>query len=112
VLNSLDEIKAANRVGNGDQHWFSPDTMKWFHSRVSEKVWPVNDGAYFVTSERPSPSPIDGHHEPRRYTVRFCSDAGDIDTVGDFRAHDTMREAAMHARAAADVHHMPKPADD
>jgi len=109
MLNSMDDIKAATRQRGGDGKWFTPDAMRWWHSRVSDTVWPVTDGAYFVSSERPSPDY--GTWEPRRYTVRFCSDAGSIDTIGNFREHDTLAQAKRHARAAADVHHMPRPAD-
>jgi hypothetical protein len=98
MYKDLAAIKAANEAAG--KNWFSPDTMRFFHSRVSSKIWPVTDGAYFVTSE------TDGE-SPRRYTVRFIDSDGSVSTIGDFRGHATMAEAQMHARGAADGHHIP-----
>lgn len=95
MLNSLSEIKAA--AEKGTPHWFSPNTMRFFSSRVSEIVYPAPDGAYFVSSERES------FCAPRRYTVRYCSDDGTIDTIGEFQRYatrDQAHAAAMRLAAA------------
>lgn len=45
---SVDDIK---RYHKG--HFFSPDTMRFFASRLIQDVYPTNDGkVYFVTSEK------------------------------------------------------------
>lgn len=98
MYKDLEAIKAANEAAG--RHWFSKDTMRFFRPRVSSKIWPVSNGAYFVTSERCG-------DDPRMYTVRFVDATGHINTVGGFRAHATMAEAHMYARGAADGHHIP-----
>jgi hypothetical protein len=98
MYKDLEAIKAANL--NSGSRFFEPGTLAWWKSRVSSKIWPVADGAYFVTSERCG-------DDPRMYTVRFVDAAGDINTVGGFREHATMAEAQMYARGAADGHHIP-----
>lgn len=67
-LNTLGQIKTLTGVAHGScQFWFSPETMRWFRSRVSESVYPTritSEGTYFVTSEK------NGWDGVRRYTVR------------------------------------------
>jgi hypothetical protein len=98
MYKDLAAMRAANEAAG--KLFFDPETLKFWQSRVSSKIWPVADGAYFVTSERVG----DG---PRRYSVRFIGDDGNVSTIGDFRGHATMAEAQMHARGAADAHHIP-----
>ena len=69
---TIDQIRQANRA-NG-HHWFSPDTMRFFDSRVSSKLY---GGRFFVTSEVP-PSGV------REYSVRMARDTGEIETVRFF----------------------------
>lgn len=89
ALHTLTQIKNANeRRGH---RWFSPDTMRWFNSRVSSTVYPVPDGAVFVSSER-------RWDDTRRYTVRYCSDDGVIDTVGEFGTFASRSGAHAAAR--------------
>lgn len=45
---SVDDIKRLHR-----RHFFSPDTMRFFASRLIQDVFPTNKGkVYFVTSEK------------------------------------------------------------
>jgi hypothetical protein len=82
---SIDEIKQANE--DAGQCWFSPDTMRFFRTRLSHKLY---GGKFFVTSEE-SPSGI------RLYSVRRANDDGSVSTVSDFHSL-TSRDA--HALAA------------
>jgi hypothetical protein len=82
------EIERANYYAG--QHFFEPDTMRFFSSRVLDGVY---GGRYFVTSERR------GFDDYRRaYTVRVARDNGQVETVGDFL--DFASSAAAHRRAA------------
>lgn len=73
---TINDIKTAVRVRGS--HWFDPDTMRFFKTRVLEGVYQGEGGIYFVTSER-------GPNELRRYSVRkFAPETADISTVGDF----------------------------
>lgn len=106
-LHTLSQIKYAASTG-ASPHWFSSDSMRFFNSRVSERVYPVPGGAYFVTSERYDR--YDNRY-PRAYTVRHCDLEGSIHTVGEFQQYETSAQAhcaaqrlqreAMAAAAAA-----------
>lgn len=89
-MNSIDEIMALHTG-----HWFDKDTLRFFGSRISKRVYPAPNGTYFVSSERNGDS-------PRLYTVRLAFlDAGkaEIRTVGEFQGFVT--SAAAHRAAAA-----------
>lgn len=47
---TIQEIKRANRKAG--QYFFSPDTMRFFASRVSSSVFEGAGGIYFITSEK------------------------------------------------------------
>ena len=85
MLNTIEEIKQANRYAG--QHWFDADTMRFFRSRVSDKVYPVKDGAYFVSSERFT------DNSPRLHSVRRAYDDGRVETVGEFQGYATGQQA-------------------
>lgn len=99
VTYDLALIKAANRNHGG--YFFSPDSMRFFNSRVSEKVHQGPGGIYFVTSEQ-----FDAR-STRLYTVRRFDPSGKgIDTVGEFQQHSTSRQAHAEAARLA-MHHVP-----
>jgi hypothetical protein len=85
-------IKAANR--DAGQHYFEPDTMRFFSSRVLSGTY---GGRFFITSER---SGFD-HSSPRMFTVREAMPDGSIETVGDFNGYVTAAQARAAAKAAA-----------
>lgn len=97
-LDSMKAIKAvAREVSNP---WFDRETMSFFDSRVSDKVYPASDGScYFVSSER-----FDAQ-SPRLYTVRraFCDEYGEfhIQTVGEFQGFNTRETAHRSAKLSA-----------
>jgi hypothetical protein len=78
---------------NAGHHFFDPETMRCFNSRVSS----ITHGNYFVTSER-QPS-YQGHTYPRLYHIRYCfPETGHIKTVStEYGDYYTAREA--HAEA-------------
>lgn len=89
-LHTLDQIKrAAMGVGS---HWFDKSALRFFGSRIGEKVHPVSGGALFVSSEQ-----FD-YQSPRLYSVRSCTFSGEIDTVGEFQQYATNQ--AAHSAAA------------
>lgn len=89
---SIDDIK---RRHSGS--WFTPDTMRFFKSRVLPDVFPMEDGsALFISSERYSDD------SPRKYSVRKCDgETGSIDTVGEFMGHANIIQARNHAKVHA-----------
>lgn len=78
---SIGELKALNEKNGGC--WFEPATMRFFKTRIESGIL---KGKYFITSEQ-NPS------DARRFTIRTFDDEGGIDTVGEFHAHHTYREA-------------------
>lgn len=96
----IDDIKMTNK--SAGKFWFSPDTMRFFHSRVYAEVFQSQNQAtpylhYFISSECREPG-----ETPRLYTVRvFDARTASINDVGGFQAHDTRAKAIKAARAAA-----------
>lgn len=87
MFKSIDEIKrAAESAGS---QWFSPASMRYFGSRISNEV--IN-GKYFVTTE------TDIYGGDRRASIRVASPNGSIDTVGEFREYNTIDQAKRAAR--------------
>ena len=99
MLNTITAIKRRH-----EGHWFEPGSLRFFNSKFPRRaVYPVPDGAFFISSEYSKGVYIstgwipDG---PVRYSVRFISDAdGSIDTVSEFQEYETLEEAREAARA-------------
>lgn len=93
---TIREMAQANKAAGN--HWFEPDTMRFFASRVSSETYECADGRWlFVSSECP-PRGV------RRYTVRsFDPKTAGVDTVGEFQAYATLSQAKRAARALADA---------
>ncbi len=78
---------------SGTTHWFSPDTMRFFRTRVHATLYGPG-GRVFVTGET-NPSGI------RRYSVRvLCvdSDTYSVQTIGAFGAYTSRNGAHDGAR--------------
>lgn len=89
---TLSAIKAANAAAG--YYFFSPDTMRFFSSRVSDDVI---QGCLFVTSERDKCG--FAWNGARRYTVRrFYPETGDIREVSEFGQFATLAAAKRWAR--------------
>jgi len=84
---SITEIRQANQAAG--YSWFSPDTLRWFHSRIHADVY---NGRYFVTSER-NPEGV------RRYTVREVTEDGDIRTAEGCEFFEYASRSGAHNRA-------------
>ena len=68
---NITDIKRANKKAG--KFFFSPDTMKFFGSRIESKVYEGRGGIYFVTSEQPP-------HGKRIFNVRrFQKETADIE---------------------------------
>ena len=78
---------------NRGSHFFSPDTMRFFNSRI--QTTPPYKGRVFVTSERMN------WNSPRLYTVRVVKSSGHIETIGDFGAFTSRQSAHRYAEAYA-----------
>lgn len=85
---TLDDIRTA-MTQNGS-HWWDRDSMRFFQTRVGDKVYQGSGGVFFVSSERCS-------DEPRKYSVRqFIPETLGIETIGGF---NTMTRCAAHRLA-------------
>ena len=61
-------------------HWFAPDTMRFFNTRLPKHGYKGNSGSIFFVSSECSGI---GDAE-RMYTVRHLTEAGKIKTIGEF----------------------------
>ena len=86
----IGDIRKANKAAG--HHWFDPDSMRFFRSRIGSKVYEGPGGIYFVSSEQFVGS--DWIAAPRRYTVRkFDPTTGGVDTAGE--SNKLSRRAAL-----------------
>ena len=77
------------------RYFFAPDTLKFFKSRILDRVHQGSGGIFFVTSERPP-------HSRRDYTLReFHPKTGQIDTVGERGEYSSTRAAHSAAQSKA-----------
>ena len=97
-LTTLTQIQERNRAMGF--HFFDRETMRFFDSRVSTKVYPLDSGdCLFVTSERYVPSDPNRLPGPRKYTVNIAQMDGDTDHIfGGFQAYATLIDAQSAAR--------------
>lgn len=82
-------------------HFFDPDTMRFFRSRVGNEVFQGPGGVYFVTSEQ-FVDPWSRIKDRRKYSVsklntRNCS----VDRVGEFQEFKTLAAAKAVAKKMA-----------
>ena len=84
-------------------HWFEPDTLRFFRSRVAERGYTIDDVfVYFVSSEQFVTYHPRYRVDRRRYSVRVANMlTGDIDTVGEFQAYASRSGADKRAVACA-----------
>lgn len=73
--------------------WFSPDTKRFFGSRIVSDCFPSNGLVYFVSSE------FTGFDKTKRaFTVRvYDIDNDSINTVGNFNGYETKSQALSAA---------------
>lgn len=87
---TVNDIKAL--ALNAGHHYFDPDSMRFFQSKVEPEAYAGVGGTYFVTSEKSA-------HAARKWSIRqVFTDPFGIDTVGGFGAYKTPREAKDEAR--------------
>ena len=85
----MDIQKLIDFVKSTGSHFFDRETMRFFKSRVLDKVFDGGNVWYFVTSER---GPLET--SKRKYTVRQVDKvSGNVETVGEFREYSTSRQA-------------------
>lgn len=86
---TINEIQ--NTLRAAGSHWFDPDTMRFFGTKIESPVYAGLGGVYFVTSED------DFHRTSREYKVRqFTGD--NIETINTFH---NLELATVNAKALA-----------
>lgn len=90
-MTTITEIRESNKAAGF--HWFNPSSLRYFNSTIGRKVWEIETGALFVTSERMR------YSDPLTYSVRGWNRAtGDVYTVSQFGEYTS----GAAARAAAE----------
>ena len=90
------------RSEKGAKYFFSPDSMRFFSSRISELCWMQNSDIFFITSEADK-SNIKHAGSVRAFTVRKSSSSGNITTVGEFQGYETIAQARAAIRQIVEV---------
>lgn len=85
MYHSMGEIMEANREAG--QVWFSRDTMRYWETELYPRVWPVDGGAFFLTSDRDA-------FGGRAWSVRFCDAEGRVETLS-FQETTVLKEAIV-----------------
>lgn len=84
----IEEVKRANSEHGFS--YFSPETMRFFSSKVSKSAYKIGNKAYFITSEQ---NKLSGNN-PRKWTIRVADlKTGLVHTVGEFQEFNTHGEA-------------------
>jgi hypothetical protein len=101
MMVSMDDVR---RKHSG--HWFDPDTLRFFRSRVGSTAHESEDRRYrfFVSSEQfryTDPYTYREYRDARRYSVRVQGPDGSIDTVGEFQGYSSSRAANNAAKGYA-----------
>lgn len=96
---TLAELKAYHSGSGG--YFFTRGAMRFFDSRIVRSVYPGAAGWYFVTSEQFHPS--EGPAHPRKFTIRYMTPDGDINTAKDedgqgFQKYRTAADARAEIR--------------
>jgi hypothetical protein len=93
-----DEIRKRSERKGG--HFFDPDNMKHFSSRISELMWSKgelknyeSEPIYFITSEQDRNSRYTHKGSMRAFTIRMVDVNGNINTIGEFQGYDTLNDA-------------------
>lgn len=90
IYSADDLIKHYERKTSG--HFFSPDTMRFFKSRLSQDLFYTSKTVLFITSEQNT-----GY--PRLYTLReYNPNTGEIDQIGEFQGFNTLAQAKRYAQ--------------
>jgi len=72
-------------------HFFDPETMRFFNSRLLGPIVQKGELVYFITSER-----FDLDRSPRKYTIRklkLSSPNATVCEIGEFQQYHTVRDA-------------------
>lgn len=94
MYTTIAEMRAANR--RAGQFWFEPSTLAFFSSKIHTPLYPVAEGAYFVTTEQ---APASRDYRPAAmHSVRFMDASGQVETVGEFQEYGLLSDALTAAK--------------
>jgi hypothetical protein len=94
-----DTYELADYAVDHGSHFFDPDTMRFFGSKILDGVTVDKGRAYFVTSEKQPTDYVEGHSYPRRYSARYMTAGAAFFEIGKFQGYAT---AAAARRAIKD----------
>lgn len=82
---NIAEFKRANE-GSG-HYWFSPDTMRFFNSKVHGDLITIGERQFFITSEQGP------HQDKPLYSIREAMADATVDTIGEFQGYPSVASA-------------------
>ena len=91
-------VKYWHKAAGG--RWFSPSVQSKYGTTFSKSVYPIKNGAYFISCEQPSLMLSTGLvKEPKRYTVQFFDrGTGQIKAASGFMQFETLQQAKTAAQ--------------
>lgn len=89
MFKDVAEFKQAHKAQGG--HFFDPQAMRFFNSKIESGLVGQRDQQVFITSERQD---LD---RPKKYTIRHAMPSGEVREVGDFQEFDTLEQALYQA---------------
>lgn len=73
------KIKMLHQELKPSSYWFSPDTMRFFKTRLPDFGYLLGDDYYFITTEQ-------NFRGERLASIRKMNSQGEIDTIGEFHS--------------------------
>lgn len=104
MYTTIAEMHAKNRAAG--QLWFEPETLAFFSSKIHTPLYPVAEGAYFVTTEQAPPS--QDYRPAAMHSVRFMDASGKVETVGDFQEYGLLSDALTAAKTMQRTNRTPR----
>lgn len=93
-VTTVERLKAYNTAQG--YYFFSPDTLRYFDSRIAPDIINTPTGIIFITSEKFN------DNTPRLYTVRIMHEDGSVSDVNcKFQQFPSLTAARKHARTEA-----------
>ena len=103
-VSKFDHIEQVTGLDAALGHFFfSPDTMRWFNSKVYDDLVQVDgQGVGFITSERDD---YLDRQPTRLFTVRIMRFDGRIDKLSEFQQFKSLRQARKYLNDYAQFNH-------
>jgi len=98
AIHNTDELKRV--VASIGSHFFDPESVRFFRSRLAPDVYHCASGVVFITSEQFVSYHPTYRKESRFWTVRILTRTGRIREIGEFQQYASLAQARRGAKEA------------